>query len=240
MRKIIGWIIVLALLITGLVISFSIKSVGNERMALQSQTKFILDKKETTFDMAYNIDGNNYIQLRSVAQTLKGTNSQFNVYWDEELGKAIIETGVPYTGTKPIIMEKEIYKIGDTISIDNVEITISNASTISSFIEDGYTVYPTYKKTEDFYSVTFTLNILNPNKKKYGSYRYINDFIQRCVDSDGKEYDVMLLTSNQDSKIYPDTQTSTTVYFPIKKGTQIESIIVGVPWIHEEKIISVS
>jgi hypothetical protein len=60
-----------------------------------------MDGKEVTFDVAYNIEDSNYIQLRSVAQMLSGTKSQFDVYWDGELKQAVIVTGAVYTGVKP-------------------------------------------------------------------------------------------------------------------------------------------
>jgi anti-sigma-K factor RskA len=54
---------------------------SGEKKATPSQTKFVMDGKDVAFDVAYNIEDSNYIQLRSVAQTLSGTKSQFNVYY---------------------------------------------------------------------------------------------------------------------------------------------------------------
>lgn len=98
MRKIIAGVLIVALMLAFSAVAFA---SNGEKTATPSQTKFIMDGKEVTFDMAYNIENSNYIQLRSVAQTLSGTKSQFNVYWDDALMQAVIETGVPYTGVKP-------------------------------------------------------------------------------------------------------------------------------------------
>jgi len=68
-----------------------------------SNALFKIDDDVVTFNKAYLIDGDtNYLQLREVAEKLSGTKSQFNVYWNDELEQAVIETGVAYTGTKEI------------------------------------------------------------------------------------------------------------------------------------------
>ena len=68
----------------------------------KSDTKFRLDGALTSFANAYYIGGNsNYLQLREVAEKLSGTPSQFNVYWDNEAGKAVIAPGEAYTGNPP-------------------------------------------------------------------------------------------------------------------------------------------
>ena len=45
----------------------------------------------------YNIDGYNYFKLRDLAKLLDGTNSQFNVDYDQAAKMMIVTTGVPYT-----------------------------------------------------------------------------------------------------------------------------------------------
>lgn len=79
-------------------LSFSAVAVGIEKQAIQSASVFVVDGEEVSFDLAYNIDGNNYVSLREVAKALSGSNAQFNVYWDEETQRAIVDTGKAYTG----------------------------------------------------------------------------------------------------------------------------------------------
>jgi hypothetical protein len=68
----------------------------------KSNTAFKLNSTVITFDNAYLIDGDtNYLQLREFALKLKGTASQFNVYWDAKAKKAVIEPGAAYTGEAP-------------------------------------------------------------------------------------------------------------------------------------------
>lgn len=64
--------------------------------AYPSTTSFVMNGKTVTVPEAYTINGTNYLQLRGIAALLKGTQSQFNVYWDRTI---IIEPGKPYTGT---------------------------------------------------------------------------------------------------------------------------------------------
>ena len=45
----------------------------------------------------YNIDGYNYFKLRDLAKLLDGTNSQFNVDYDQAAKMMVVTTGVPYT-----------------------------------------------------------------------------------------------------------------------------------------------
>jgi len=68
----------------------------------KSTTKFKLNDEIFSFDDAKLIDGDtNYIQLREFAQKLSGTASQFDVYWDGDAGKVVIQPGVAYTGYAP-------------------------------------------------------------------------------------------------------------------------------------------
>jgi len=69
-----------------------------------STTEFKIDGQIVTFAKVYKIDGDtNYLQLREFAEKLRGTKSQFNVYWDEELKIAVIEPGKEYTGVKYVV-----------------------------------------------------------------------------------------------------------------------------------------
>ncbi|WP_459910339.1 hypothetical protein [Desulfotomaculum defluvii] len=66
----------------------------------QSSTKFKLNGKILAFSDARLIAGDtNYLQLREFAQKLSGTASQFNMYWDNVAGQAVIQPGVAYTGS---------------------------------------------------------------------------------------------------------------------------------------------
>ncbi len=66
-----------------------------------SGTKFKMNGEVFSFKDAKMVNGDiNYIQLREFAQKLSGTASQFNIYWDERIKQAVIQPGLPYTGTK--------------------------------------------------------------------------------------------------------------------------------------------
>ncbi|MEA4920307.1 MAG: hypothetical protein VB078_05270 [Clostridiaceae bacterium] len=81
-------------------------SLETTNNVIPSRTAFMIDGKVVAFEKAYLIDGDtNYLQLREVAQKLSGTKSQFNVYWDNNLEQAVIETSVAYTGVKSSAQE---------------------------------------------------------------------------------------------------------------------------------------
>ena len=89
----------------------ALKSTKNVR---ESTTSFKLDGAVIAFEKAYLIDGpTNYLQLREFAAMLKGTASQFNVYWDAAANRAVIVPGDEYTGEAPPAGLASI-KIGQT------------------------------------------------------------------------------------------------------------------------------
>ena len=64
--------------------------------AIPSKTSFEMNGKPVSVPQAYNINDNNYLQLRGIAVLLNGTKAQFNVGWDGKY--AVIETGKAYSG----------------------------------------------------------------------------------------------------------------------------------------------
>jgi hypothetical protein len=85
----------------GTVTETRLKSTTNVR---ESDTKFKMNGEVFAFSDARLIDGDtNYIQLREFAQKLAGTESQFNVYWDNEAKQAVIQPGIYYKGEKVIV-----------------------------------------------------------------------------------------------------------------------------------------
>lgn len=200
-----------------LTISVGALAIGNEKTAIPSQTKFVMDGKEVTFDMAYNIEDSNYIQLRSVAQTLNGTKSQFNVYWDDVLKQAVIETGAPYTGVKPVVVEKDVYKVGEIVLMKNAEVTITDVFTTETR-PGGILSQP----GETFYGVSFT--ILSAASPYSNIELHIRAFIGGIVTTKGERIsDFGQATS---TKIYPDQVATGTIYYTIKKDDVVASILL--------------
>lgn len=60
-----------------------------------STHKVTLDGKSVT-PQGYNIADNNYYKLRDIAYILNGTDSQFNVTWDAENSRIVLESGAAY------------------------------------------------------------------------------------------------------------------------------------------------
>lgn len=66
----------------------------------------------------YNIDGYNYFKLRDLAKLLDGTNSQFNVDYDQAAKMMVVTTGVPYTtpnGTELQVGEDQSATAGPSV-----------------------------------------------------------------------------------------------------------------------------
>lgn len=215
MRKLMGILLVLVLLVT-----FSVGAVaaGFEKTASPSQTRFVMDGKTITFDNAYNIDDSNYIQLRSVAQMLSGTKSQFNVYWDEELRQAVIETGLPYTGVKPAPVVKDVYGIGDKVSMKGIDITITNTQTTTSIQSGGVTF--TSQPGEVYYGVSFTILA---SEQPYSNVPLdVYAFISGITTQKGAQYTTFMQTES--TKITLNKAVSGTIYYTIKQTDQIASV----------------
>jgi hypothetical protein len=203
--------------------TFYTEAKDYEKKAILSKTKFIMDKGEVSFDTAYNIDDNNYIQLRSIAQMFNGTKSQFNVYWDESLKKAVIETGIKYTGEK-------IYKIGEKVKFDNTEITINKAFKTKSIGSNG--VQTNYA----YYVIDYTIKTsLEP--KDCNSWQS-SDFFARCNAYSGEKY--FGKSSFINEYITPNKEITSTIYFFIKENAEIEYITVCNPSYSEFRKISVT
>ena len=64
--------------------------------AERSAQNLTVDGKAVSCDK-YNIDGSNYFKLRDLAYLLNGTESQFDVGWNEEKGIVSITTKHAYT-----------------------------------------------------------------------------------------------------------------------------------------------
>jgi len=112
-------------------------AAGNELFAVPSKTNFVMDGKPVSVSHAYNINGNNYLQLRAIAELLNGTTSQFNVYWDGK--NAVIETGKPYSGTvnpATLAYTKDVRKSRTSFKLDGTIVTFENA-----YMIDGDTNY---------------------------------------------------------------------------------------------------
>lgn len=121
--------------------SVSQTELRNTTNVRKSNTKFSMNGEVFSFVDARLIDGDtNYIQLREFAQKLSGTASQFNVYWDDPAGKAVIQPGVAYSGLGPqssISTPKATGGIARTINLDNLlTFEVSNTYAYASVL--GY------------------------------------------------------------------------------------------------------
>ncbi|MFV0517424.1 MAG: leucine-rich repeat protein [Aminipila sp.] len=56
-------------------------------------SKVMVNGKQVAFD-AYNINNNNYFKLRDIAQVVRGTEKQFNVTWNTEMGSVVFDPAV--------------------------------------------------------------------------------------------------------------------------------------------------
>lgn len=122
----------------------SLETTSNVKL---SSTSFKLDDKVVTFEKAYLIDGDtNYLQLREVAEKLSGTKSQFNVYWNDELKQAVIETGTAYTGVNAATMP------ANTVKTDAVSYSTNDQDTAKKG-DSGVFSYKSRGGTYDIYYI---------------------------------------------------------------------------------------
>jgi len=84
------------LAISGSVLTDTTPSEEVALSAKPSKTVFVMNGETVSVPQAYNVNDNNYLQLRAIAVLLNGTEAQFNVSWDGKY--AVIETGKPYVG----------------------------------------------------------------------------------------------------------------------------------------------
>lgn len=184
MKKLLYGVIVIALIVT-----FSVLASANngEKTALPSNTKFIMDGKEVSFKNAYLIDGSNYLQLRAVAELLTGTKSQFNVYWDDTLGQAIIETGKAYTGIAPVSIPKSPANAGDILT-QNKTISIAGVD----IVYDGY--YEEKPDNNGDYTVLWTAPSEHFTVKNNNNYDVIVGYEIVGVKKDGT-HELLLLSA---------------------------------------------
>lgn len=208
------------LLVLVLILGISIPTVASEveKKAISSHTKFIMDGREVTFDAAYNIEDNNYIQLRSVAQMLNGTKSQFNVYWDDLLKQAVIETGKPFTGNKPIVIENKFRDNINGITINNTQIT--NIQT--SYTKQVDTL--TLENTDKIY-VKITFDVLTSNPYLRGrSEHFVPDFLKKCEGVSGKVYYTSGIHGSLNTDIYQNQKGTIGIYLTIPEKEKIKTI----------------
>jgi hypothetical protein len=238
--------IMMGVLITVIILALATSAIAlasnGEKTATPSQTKFILDGKEVTFDIAYNIENSNYIQLRSVAQMLSGTASQFNVYWDNDLRQAVIETGKSYTGVKPAPSSMPTdapasdptYKVGDTITMANATIRLTSVTTASSTPPDEYGSKFVAGSGKKFLCISFevTANNLNYNNTLW----YPISFIEYATAVSGINYECPF--SQGTTKFGPNEKKAATVYIEIPDNETIEMIVIS-DGAHEETKVSV-
>jgi len=113
------------------------KSTNVKLTAEPSETSFVMNNEPISVTQAYLVNGNNYLQLRAIAELLNGTAAQFNILWDGKY--AVIETGKPYNGkATPTALRTttDVRKSSTAFKLDSTVITFENA-----YLIDGDTNY---------------------------------------------------------------------------------------------------
>lgn len=142
--------IVLAIYMLMTMFPVSIFAATTPLKAKPSKTTFVLNGKVVNLPEAYNVNNNNYLQLRAIAVLLNGTAAQFNVGYDGTY--AVIETGKPYTGVAnpATLMETtDVRKSATGFKLDGRLISFDNAYYIG-----GYTNYLQLREVASKFSGT--------------------------------------------------------------------------------------
>lgn len=74
----------------------STASANNEQTAAVSQHEVYVNGEQAAV-AAYNINGSNYFKLRDIAAVVNGSEKQFEVSWDSDVGQISLKSDSPYT-----------------------------------------------------------------------------------------------------------------------------------------------
>ncbi|MDD4495809.1 MAG: SUMF1/EgtB/PvdO family nonheme iron enzyme [Eubacteriales bacterium] len=86
---------------TGEEVSAGLPETADAGNAGEGFAVYLDGERYTGLNDVYFIADRYYCQLREFAERMNGRKSQFNVYWDDGLGQAVIEPGAWYTGISP-------------------------------------------------------------------------------------------------------------------------------------------
>ena len=142
--------IVLGAALTG----FALADDLNRVTGVRSPQKVFVDGKEVDI-IAYNINDNNYAQLRDVGQKVG-----FNVYWDG--ANVQIESNKPYTGVAPSGSSSQQTPAAQTntsvTEADAKRIAFADAGVTAESNVTGYYAHLDYEKAEQVYDIRFYYN----------------------------------------------------------------------------------
>ena len=115
---------ILALVLV-VVLALSLASAARAAQVQPTKQNITIDGEEV-YCPAYNIDGYNYVKLRTLAYLLKDTASPFDVTYDEETKTVTIQRGKPYSGPAEeaflmVDLSGTAVESAQTIVIDDVE-----------------------------------------------------------------------------------------------------------------------
>ncbi|MPN38509.1 hypothetical protein SDC9_186033 [bioreactor metagenome] len=146
------------------------------------------------------------------------------MYWDNNLGQAVIETGKPYTGTAPIKVTSpdspQTYKVGDTITLDNATIRVTKITTADSTPPSGMNLLASSGHTLLCISFEVTASGLNYNNTLW----YPLQFIRCATAVSGTNYQVPF---SQDTEFGANVKKTATVYIEVPTDETIKSIVIS-------------
>lgn len=96
--------------------------------AIKSDAKFTLFGEEVQL-ASYNIEGNNYVQLRDLANILKDSNAKFDLSWNAADNSILLEKGREYTQIqemkKPVLLDKaDAYRSRSVVTLDGKKLKL--------------------------------------------------------------------------------------------------------------------
>lgn len=143
---------------------------------------------------SYLINERNYLKLRDVAALLVGTNSQFNVDWDEATGNVIIETGKPYVKLATDLIPLKDGKVSGVKG--NINVLLNG----------------------ELKQIETTLI----NENNYLQLRQLGDVVGFGVDWDEKT-SAILITTNEAKNVIADEKLKTSNYIELSKSVISDS-----------------
>lgn len=134
------------------------EQIEDEAIAIPTSSKVMINNVETAFN-AYNINDNNYFKLRDIAYELNGTQSQFDIVWDNDKKAINMLSNTPYSGGKETLENNNESKL---CSVNNSDVYLDGELiNCESYVIDGSNYFKLRDLSEIF---DFDVNWNNETK----------------------------------------------------------------------------
>lgn len=200
------WGLFILMLVSGLGMAAEVRSSFT---VSSNKSKVLVNGVATNLE-AYNIDGFNYFKLRDIALVVNGTNKQFNVTWDGNIGAINLVAGSSYvkTGTelavgdgaqkKAFFNSASIYKDGKRVILGAYTINDNNFFKLRDLCQT-FNIGVTWDAVSATIGIDTSISYVAPKKTPvWVTPNYTDDF-DRVISPAGEGYFMGLRSKNKDT-----------------------------------------